>query len=205
MKRYDCIQALVPKLSEDAIVVSTLGNTADMLQKLRLSEANLYPMNLGCCTAVAMGLALALPHRRVVALDGDGNLLLNLSVLADLANLAPPNLAIIVFDNESYESGGGLPTATAGKVDLAAIAKAAGVNHANTARTLKDFEQAADKLINASETAFLVAKVEKDGQPFLPPMAYNYQENKFRFARYIEKTEGVKLIAHTLGSKVVIK
>lgn len=204
MKRFDCMQILVSKLAEDSIVVSTLANTAHMLQKLRPSDANFFPLNLGCCTATALGLALALPHRRIVALDSDGNMLLNLSVLPDLANQGPPNLGIVVFDNEAYDASGGLPSATAGKADIAALAKAAGIDQPVTCRSLAEFEQSVEELLNASETAFLVAKVEKDGQFFNPPTPYNFQENKFRFVRYIEKTEGVTMITRLDHLKVIL-
>ena len=75
---------------------------------------------------MALGLALALPHRKVVAFDGDGSLLLNLGSLATMANQHPRNLIHIVFDNECYESSRGAPTATAGQADLAAIARGCG-------------------------------------------------------------------------------
>ena len=69
-------------------------------------------------TPVVLGLALALPHRGVIALDGDGSILLNLGTLSTVGNYAPPNLMSIIFDNESYASTGGLPTATAGNVNV---------------------------------------------------------------------------------------
>jgi sulfopyruvate decarboxylase subunit beta len=113
MKRIDCLKALAEITKDDDLVVTNLGNTPHEWLSVRPSRANLYGMNLGQCTPVALGLALALPHRRVFALDGDGNLLLNLGSLADTAHRKPSNLRIIVFDNEAYESPGGMPTATA--------------------------------------------------------------------------------------------
>ena len=79
MKRYDCLKALASVVRENDLVVTNLGNTMHEWLSLRPSRANLYNMNLGQCTPVALGLALALPHRRVIALDGDGNLLLVLA------------------------------------------------------------------------------------------------------------------------------
>ncbi len=204
MKRYDCVKSLAARISPDTPVVSNLGNTARMLEEIRPSDANFHPVNLGCCTALAMGLALALPHRKVVALDGDGNLLLNLSVLADLASVAPPNLLIIVFDNQYYESGGGFPSVTSGVVDLEGMAKGAGLKDTATVRGLKGFEQALAKKLKAKGPCFLVAKVEKDGKIISPRTASNFQETKFKFIRHIEKSEGVSIVLRTKGARVVI-
>ncbi len=127
MKRIDCLKALAQVTKDDDLVVTNLGNTPHEWLSVRPSRANLYGMNLGECTPVALGLALALPHRRVIALDGDGNLLLNLVSLADTAYHKPANLRIVVFDNQAYESPGGMPTATAHGVDLVQIAKGCGI------------------------------------------------------------------------------
>ena len=79
---------------------------------------------MGCAIGVATGLALALPHRKVIALDSDGSVLLSLFNLATLGNLRPKNLVVYVFDNGVY-SGSRIsyPTATAGNTDLVAMAR----------------------------------------------------------------------------------
>ncbi len=76
---------------------------------------------MGCAIGVATGLALALPHRKVIALDSDGSVLLSLFNLPTLGNLRPKNLVVYVFDNGVY-SGSRIsyPTATSGNTDLAA-------------------------------------------------------------------------------------
>ena len=98
------------------------------------------------CTPVALGLALALPHRRVIALDGDGNLLLNLVSLADVSHRKPANLKIFVLDNEAYESPGGMPTATAHGVDLVQIAKGCGIEKSFAAANLDEFQQRLEQI-----------------------------------------------------------
>jgi thiamine pyrophosphate-dependent acetolactate synthase large subunit-like protein len=173
---------------ENDLVVTNLGNTAHEWYTVRPSRANLYGMNLGECTPVALGLALALPKRRVIALDGDGNLLLNLVSLADTAYQKPANLRIIVFDNEAYESPGGMPTATAHGVDLVQVAKGCGIAKSFAASTIDDFSEKI-KLFEENELCFLVAKIETGTIERPPYASLDYKFNKYIFATYIEETE----------------
>ncbi len=126
MKRYDCLRAIAPHFGEE-LVVTNLGAVRHEWQALRPHHGNYHLQNLGLTSSMALGLALALPHRKVVAFDGDGSLLLNLGSLATIANQHPKNLVHIVFDNECYESSRGAPTATAGQADLAAVARGCGI------------------------------------------------------------------------------
>ena len=86
---------------------------------------------MGTALGVAMGLAIGLPQRKVIVLESDGSVLLSLFNLATLANLDLNNLIVLVFDNQVY-SGTRIsePTATAGKTDLARMARGAGIEHA---------------------------------------------------------------------------
>jgi thiamine pyrophosphate-dependent acetolactate synthase large subunit-like protein len=143
---------------------------------------------------MGFGLALALPHRRVVVLDSDGGILLNLGVLCTLGNFRPPNLKVFVIDNECYESIGGMPTATAGRTDLAAMAKAAGIEHAETTRTLQEFKDATNRAFADNALYFIVAKVEK-GTKEVPTLYLDGIERKYQFVRYIEETEKIHIIS----------
>jgi sulfopyruvate decarboxylase subunit beta len=188
MKRIDCLKALARVTKDDDLVVTNLGNTPHEWLSVRPSRANLYGMNLGECTPVALGLALALPHRRVIALDGDGNLLLNLVSLADTAYHKPSNLRIVVFDNQAYESPGGMPTATAHGVDLVQVAKGCGITKSVMASTVEDFSEKI-KLFADPELCFLVAKIETGTIERPPYASLDYKFNKYIFATYIEETE----------------
>ena len=188
MKRIDCLKVLAGITRENDLVVTNLGNTPHEWQSVRPSRANLYGMNLGECTPVALGLALALPNRRVIALDGDGNLLLNLVSLADTAYQNPANLRIIVFDNQAYESPGGMPTATAHGVDLVQIAKGCGIHKSFTAATIEDFADKI-KLFEEEGFCFLVAKIETGTIERPPYASLDYKYNKYIFTTYIEETE----------------
>jgi thiamine pyrophosphate-dependent acetolactate synthase large subunit-like protein len=193
MKRFDCIKILASMTAEDDLVVTNLGNTPHEWQAVRPSRANLYGLNLGQCTPVALGLALALPHRRVIALDGDGNLLLNLASLADTAYHKPGNLRILVFDNQAYESPGGMPTATAHGVDLVQVAKGCGLRKSSSASTIEEFREKV-KAFGENEFCFLVAKIETGTIERSQYTSMDYKFNKYIFASYIEETEKIPVL-----------
>jgi thiamine pyrophosphate-dependent acetolactate synthase large subunit-like protein len=188
MKRFECLKVLAGSIREDDLVVTNLGNTMHEWFTVRPSRANLYNMNLGQCTPVALGLALALPHRRVIALDGDGNLLLNLVSLADVAYSKPANLRIFVFDNQAYESPGGMPTATAHGVDLVQIARGCGIQRSFLVSSVEEFKQKA-ALIEESGLLFVTAKVQLGTIERSQYAAIDHKYNKYLFATYIEETE----------------
>jgi len=116
----------------DALVVSTTGYASRYLFALADRPENLYLQgSMGHASAVALGLALARPDRRVVALDGDGACLMHLGALSTVGAAAPPNLAHVVLDNGSYESTGG-QRSTSGTTRLDQVALAAGYRRAAT-------------------------------------------------------------------------
>jgi len=197
MKRYECLRAIAPQFG-DELVVTNLGAVRHEWQSLRPHHGNYHLQNLGLTSSMALGLALALPHRKVVAFDGDGSLLLNLGSLATIANQHPKNLIHIVFDNECYESSRGAPTATAGSADLAAVARGCGFANVGTTRTLAEFADAFTRALNANDLHFILAKVEP-GAGDVPAAALDSQENKYLFVRYIEKSENLKILTSTLS------
>jgi thiamine pyrophosphate-dependent acetolactate synthase large subunit-like protein len=147
---------------------------------------------MGMCAPLSLGLSLMLPHRRVVALESDGSVLLYLGSLTTLANKKPKNLLVVVFDNQCYMATGGLPTATAGVTDLAAMARAAGIAHAYEVKMLAEFEEQARAALGREGPTYIVAKVEATGKRLSTNM--DGKESKYRFVRYIEKSEGIKII-----------
>jgi sulfopyruvate decarboxylase subunit beta len=197
MKRYDCLKAIAPHFG-DELVVTNLGAVRHEWQALRPHHGNYHLQNLGLTSSMALGLALALPHRKVVAFDGDGSLLLNLGSLATIANQHPRNLIHVVFDNECYESSRGAPTATAGQADLAAIAQGAGFLNVITAKSLAEFEEGFLRAFKGHDLYFILAKVEA-GAGDVPAAALDSQENKYLFVRYIEKSENLKILTSTLS------
>jgi sulfopyruvate decarboxylase subunit beta len=121
----------------------------------------------------------------VVALDGDGSLLMNLGTLSTMARYKPGNLLHIVLDNESLLSVGGFPTATATGTDLAGVARASGIPRVSGARTVSDFKLAVSEALAGHTLATIVAKVEA-----VPPPTYHMDltllENRFQFWRHLQ-------------------
>ena len=192
MKKPECIKILDKKLGQDVLVVTPTGKTY-MYWEATGREAQMSQVNLGLCTPVGLGLALALPHRKVVVLDGDGNLLFNLSSLADVAAQNPRNLVDLIFDNECYQSCDSFPSVTSKGVDLEGIARSCGIKNAATVKDLGEFEKVLDKALAGNELAVIVAKVEP-GEENVPLPRQEGRENKYRFVRYIERTENIRII-----------
>lgn len=192
MDSYDCLEALAKRLT-DELVVTNLGGVARELFHIKDRDGNLYRPYMGHPTPLALGLALALPHRRVIAVDGDGSLLLGLSVLPVLGNQNPSNLIVIVVDNETYEATGGPASFTAGRTDLAGMARAAGVPNTWLVRELPAFEAAVEAAWRGNGASFIAAKVELSRRrvPYAP---LEGAENKFRFVRYVERTEKLSIL-----------
>jgi sulfopyruvate decarboxylase subunit beta len=182
VKRIDCLEAIHDELAGCA-VVTIMGAVAAELYSLG-HRANFFYLEhaMGLASSMGLGIALAQPERKVVVIDGDGSVLMNLGGLTTLARYAPPNLTHIIFDNESLLSVGGFPTATSTGSDLAGIARAAGIDSATTVRELDEFTQAAREAIAAPELRCLVAKVEAVG-PAGFHMDLHLLENRFEFAR----------------------
>ncbi|MBI4322122.1 MAG: thiamine pyrophosphate-binding protein [Chloroflexi bacterium] len=194
MRRYECLQALLPLVKEDDLVVTNVGGVRVEWHALRPSDANYNVYTLGLCSSVGLGLALSLPHRRVIALDGDGSLLMNLPALTTIANKNPRNLVHIVFDNQRYESSGGGPTHTANnRIDLAKIAEGAGYKNSASVSSIQEFRAAAARAFEGKELALIVASVESVIEP-VPPCPYDATEVKYKFMRNLEKLEGKTLL-----------
>lgn len=196
MTRFECMQALAARL-ENELVILSLGASVDEWYNAapHMREASLFQQQLGCVTPQAFGLAVGLPHRRIVSLDTDGGMLFNLGILATLANEQPRNLFTVVWDNECYQSIGGPPTHTAkGKVDIAAIARGAGLEKAYTAETLEEFDKHCVAGLSADEPYVLVAKVSSVVQPGIKRKHSDGREDKYIFVRHVEATEGITIM-----------
>ena len=185
MLRADALQAIYPEL-EDRIVVTIMGAVAAELYTLGHRSTFFYLEHaMGLASSMGLGIALSLPHHKVVVLDGDGSLLMNLGTLSTMARYRPGNLLHIVFDNESLLSVGGFPTATATGTDLAGIARASGIPQVEEADTPKRLKKAVTDALVGETLTTIVSKVEAVG-PKSFHMDLPLLENRFQFKRALE-------------------
>ena len=189
------MKILGAKLSEELVVVSLGGSVDEWYTAApHMRAASLFQQQLGCVTPEAFGLAVGLPHRRIVSFDTDGGMLFNLGILATLANEQPANLFVVVWDNESYQSIGGPPTHTAKRVDIASMARGAGIEHAYTTDNLEEFDRLCDEGLSAKAPYIIVAKVEPGVPPDIKRKHSDGREDKYIFVRHVEETEGIVIM-----------
>lgn len=176
MTRLDATRLIV-ELAGDAAIVASLGHPAYDLFAAGDRPQNFYTWgSMGLASSIGLGLALARPDVRVIVLDGDGSLLMNLGSLATIGLLRPANLVVVVMDNEEYATTGGQATPTAHGADLDAAARAMGIAATATART-------GDELRNALTGAgFIVAKVQESAPTAKPPLDCVFIKQRFMSA-----------------------
>src|SRR5204863_3403707 len=163
MLRLDCLRSTYSEL-ENCLVVTIMGAVAAELHSLGHRPNFFYLQHaMGLASSTGLGLALCLPEQRVIVLDGDGSILMNLGGFTTLARYRPKNLVHVIFDNESLLSVGGFPTVTATGSDLAGIAAAAGVPRTATVTTLDAFRSAFGDALGAGVLTTMVAKVDAVG------------------------------------------
>ncbi len=199
MQRYDYLRSIAGEVRE-ALVVCT-GWSAREWWALRPSDGNLKTRTLGLVSSIAAGLALALPHRKVIAIDGDGAFLMNLCGLPTIASQNPGNLIHLLFDNEIYEASGGTATVSA-TADAVALAKGAGYRYASWVKTREAFRAAFNRAWKRNELTLIAVKVSPGQPDDLPPLKLDEIENKYRFMRYLEATEQRKIVNPGFDSKL---
>src|SRR5450759_2886705 len=139
MNRFDLTKRLVSQLSHEEAVVAGIGNANFDLWASGQRPQNFYMLgSMGLAIPIALGVAIAQPHRHVVALEGDGSLLMQLGCLATVAMRAPKNLTIVVWDNGIYQITGSQPTASASTAELMASARCAGISNSGWAARDRD-------------------------------------------------------------------
>lgn len=194
MKRHDCLQEL-SSIIKDELLLLPVGMTGDEFEAIKVRDSNFRCQCMGAATPMGIGLALALPKRKIVVLEADGGVLMNLGALATLANTAPKNLMVIVFDNGSYESVGSIATATSGSVDLTSIAKGAGIYDSETVSTLEAFRERVKYVLEKPELTYTVAKIDRGSIPSIRRGSMDGVERMYRFVRHIEQSENKTILA----------
>src|SRR5437660_3259491 len=185
MLRVDALETIYPEL-KDHIVVTIMGAAAAELYTLGHRHNFFYLEHaMGLASSMGLGIALAMPQHKVIVIDGDGSLLMNLGTLSTMARYRPGNLLHIVFDNESLLSVGGFPTATSTGTDLAGIARASGVPSVMEANTPESLKASVSEALASNTLTTIISKVEAIG-PKSFHMDLPLLENRFQFKRCLE-------------------
>ena len=182
MNRLDATRLLVAALDDEPIVAS-LGHPAYDLYGAGDRPANFYTWgSMGLASSIGLGLALARPDLRVFVLDGDGSLLMNLGSLATIGWTRPPNLVLVVWDNQEYGTTGGQQTATAHGADLEMAARAMGAASTATVRTEEAFGAAIARSRTEPGPWVIVAKVDETAPAAKPPLDCVFIKQRFMAA-----------------------
>jgi sulfopyruvate decarboxylase subunit beta len=148
LDRADVLRLIDAAAPDSPIVLSLGGIAREMLAVAGRKGNHFISLDaMGQTVAVALGLALGLEHRtkagKVIAIEGDGSLLMGLSVMSTVGHLKPETLVVYVLDNGVYLATGGQPTASA-DIDFAAVAAACGWRGARDVRTADELAAATD-------------------------------------------------------------
>ena len=185
--RLEACKYLVSKL-DDELVVTDIGNQKRDLSEAEDRDLNFYMWNsMGMGSSLGLGLAMARPDKKVINLNGDGSLLMNLGSLGTEMVRYPENLIHIVFDNKMYHLTGEQPTATAFRTDLAKVAEGAGYEKVARCETLDAFTAAFDKAMAEPGPHFILALINnKAAAPGAVPKSPTYVRHRFMRAQGLD-------------------
>ncbi len=146
----------------DELVVSNLGDPSKELYHTKDRPENFYMLgSMGLASSISLGLALS-QDRKVVCLDGDGSIFMNMGSLSTIANMKPDNLILVALDNGAYGTTGNQRTFTSGITDLAEIARASGFDHCLKARNTTELSEAFKRCLEKRELSFIHASIASD-------------------------------------------
>jgi len=161
LNRTALTRLLVASLRHDEAVIGGIGNSNFDLFAAGHRPQNFYMLgSMGLTCPIALGVALGQPERGVIALEGDGSILMGLGCLATIADLKPRNLTMIIWDNGLYQITGNQRAATAGPSDIVAIARGAGITNSAWVRDEQHFERSLDRRFNDGGPVLLAVKID---------------------------------------------
>jgi len=192
MNREEALEIILENLNDNTIVVSTTGKTSREIFEIREKREQTHEQDfltvgsMGHCSSIALGIALAKPHRDVVCIDGDGAMLMHLGSLTTIASMKPGNFRHILMNNEVHESVGGQETA-AKNLELSAIVKAVGSTNVFNAATPDDLKTIITDFMTCAGPSFSEVKIRPGsrddlGRPTIKPV-----DNKENFMKFLEK------------------
>jgi phosphonopyruvate decarboxylase len=164
MKRDDCLRVIARHVTDKDIVAPVYSTAFDWID-IRPSALNYLAHGaMGLASSHALGLALGRPDKRVIVLDGDGSLLMNIGTLVTIAEAAPKNLHHFVLENGTYEANGGHPIPGRGTVSFAGLARAAGHKNVHEFSDLQNLEQHIGTILAEPGPVFTCLKIVSSGE-----------------------------------------
>ena len=177
------IETLAGVLTE-GIAVCCMEGTTEHWAELNGKPSNFYVTDsMGMVISAALGVALSRPKDRVVALEGDGGVLMNLGCLVTAAIQSPKNLMIVVFNNDIYQSSGGQPLAKSG-LRYEEMARAAGISLSARVDTVEAFGEKAREFLAQDHLSFLCLAVSPEREKPKVPYDLRPVEIRFQFERW---------------------
>ena len=168
-------------LPPHALVVTALGNASYLWAAIHHLPQNFYVDDaMGLALPLALGVAIAQPARRVVVVEGDGAILMHLGALVTLGAVEPSNLTVLLIQNGVHGASGG-QALTNPALDLAQLARSAGIRHATNVATPEAFASALSSAFIADRLQVLVLSTEPDVDAVRPPIALDPVVTKHRF------------------------
>ena len=163
MIEYQDVAAAIQRERGDAIVVTAMTQSKFWKEASDRPELDIPTNNsMGKVSSIAFGIALGAPDRKVIALDGDGSLIMNMGSLVTVGNKSPKNFVHVVYDNGVYAITGGQPVPNAGKVSFMTLARGAGYASAFEFEDLEEFATSLDRLMSATGPVLVSLKTEPE-------------------------------------------
>ena len=167
MELRPALAALRAERKDGGVVISAMGAAREwMALGAHPLDWVFVPSSMGQATSLGLGLALARPDRRIIVLNGDGGMLMNLGSLVTITAYAPRNLVILLFDNGVYEVTGAQPTPSAAEgragadpVDFTALARASGFRSVFRFSRLDQWTTGLSAVLSAKGPTFAVLEV----------------------------------------------
>ena len=192
MYREEALEIILDNLDKNAIIVSTTGKTSREIFEIRKKRSQSHQQDfltvgsMGHCSSIAMGIALAKPHREVVCIDGDGALIMHLGSLTTIASMNPKNFRHILMKNKVHESVGGQDTA-AKNVEMSAIVEAVGASKMFKAETPAELKENITDFMTCIGPSFSEVKIEPGSRADVGRPKSNSMDKTINFMNFLEK------------------
>lgn len=185
--RWHALETLSRLKDKYTIILATTGKCGRELFEIGDSPQNFYMVgSMGCVSSIGLGLALANPKARVIAIDGDGSLLMRLGSLTTNGFYRPTNMLHVLFDNESHDTTGGQDTVS-GNVDFPSLAANSGYPNAVEVNTIKEFVNEVEIWMEHQRLTFLSLRIAKGSKKNLGRPTVSPEQVKNRLMRYLQE------------------